>query len=215
MNGSDAGKLSQENGRMKMKRCLATMTALALLVLIAAGCGEPVSPTAGPRPTSDEVNFRLLVSDLEVPTIERFASLNVTITSIGVHKVGEAEGWTEEVLEPAQIVDLRPLTGTNATAVWDGYLTPGQYNKVFIHVSVAEGALLDTGEGETITVKLPSGKLQISKPFEVTESGVTNFVYDISVVEAGKSGQYILKPQIGESGPDQDFDEVPVPKARL
>jgi hypothetical protein len=39
-------------------------------------------------------------------------------------------------------------------------------------------------------------------------SEVTNFVYDLTVVKAGKSGQYILKPQIGQSGADQDFIKV-------
>jgi len=36
----------------------------------------------------------------------------------------------------------------------------------------------------------------------------TNFVYDLTVVKAGKSGQYILKPQINQSGADQDFVKV-------
>jgi hypothetical protein len=56
--------------------------------------------------------------------------------------------------------------------------------------------------------KLPSGKLQMSKPFLVESGEVTNFVYDLTVVEAGNSGQYILKPQIGQSGADQDFIRV-------
>jgi hypothetical protein len=63
-------------------------------------------------------------------------------------------------------------------------------------------------------VKLPGGKLQISKPFEVKDSIVTNFVYDVTVIEAGKSGKYILKPQIAQSGADQKFNEVK-PKGKL
>lgn len=57
-------------------------------------------------------------------------------------------------------------------------------------------------------MKLPSGKLQISKPFEVGEDQEVNFVYDVTVMQAGKSGQYNLKPQIGQSGADQKFREV-------
>ncbi len=37
---------------------------------------------------------------------------------------------------------------------------------------------------------------------------MTNFVYDLTVVEAGRSNQYILKPQIDQSGADQDFIKV-------
>ncbi len=56
-------------------------------------------------------------------------------------------------------------------------------------------------------VKLPSGRLQISKPFTVGDN-TSNFVYDITVIKAGNSGQYILKPQIAESGADQKFNDV-------
>jgi hypothetical protein len=37
---------------------------------------------------------------------------------------------------------------------------------------------------------------------------VTNFVYDLTVVKAGNSGQYILKPQVSQSGANQDFTKV-------
>jgi hypothetical protein len=60
-------------------------------------------------------------------------------------------------------------------------------------------------------VKLPSGKLQISKAFEVASDSVTSFVYDLTVVAAGspQSGiKYILKPQVGQSGADQKFEKI-------
>jgi hypothetical protein len=82
----------------------------------------------------------------------------------------------------------------------------GEYVKVFLEVSEVSGILWDSDEPPDI--KLPSSKLQISKPFTVESGEVTNFVYDLTVVKAGKSGQYILKPQIGQSGADQDFIKV-------
>ncbi len=81
---------------------------------------------------------------------------------------------------------------------------------MFIYVDEVTGELVDTGE--FITVKLPSNKLHLSVPFEVTESYVTSFVYDITVIAAGNSKagrvKYILKPQILESGSEVRFDEV-------
>jgi hypothetical protein len=50
---------------------------------------------------------------------------------------------------------------------------------------------------------LPSQKLQISIPFQITAGSVTSFIYDLTVVSTGnqQSGiKYILKPQVGESG---------------
>jgi len=65
---------------------------------------------------------------------------------------------------------------------------------------------------KTIEVKLPANnRLMISKPFVITEDSGTSFVFDITVVKAGKSGQYILKPQIGQSGADQEFELIEVP----
>jgi hypothetical protein len=58
--------------------------------------------------------------------------------------------------------------------------------------------------GQTVDVKLPSSKLHISRPFEVESDAVTSFTFDITVVATGHNGKYILKPQIGDSGPREE-----------
>ena len=78
---------------------------------------------------------------------------------------------------------------------------------VFIHVDNVTGILNDGGTAE---VKLPSDKLQISKPFTVGDAPV-NFVYDLTVVATAgpqSDSKYILRPQAGESGADQKFELV-------
>jgi len=62
--------------------------------------------------------------------------------------------------------------------------------------------------GDNATVKLPGGKLQISKPFTAQADGTVSFVFDITIVKAGQSGKYILKPQVAESGSNQKFIDV-------
>jgi hypothetical protein len=57
-------------------------------------------------------------------------------------------------------------------------------------------------------VTIPSEKLRLNIPFEVTSTSQTIFVFDISVVSAGQSGKYILQPVIGKSGPAQPFYAV-------
>ena len=52
-----------------------------------------------------------------------------------------------------------------------GDLTAGEYNKVFIYVDDVTGILEGGGAAD---VKLPSQKLQISKPFTISDS-VVNF----------------------------------------
>jgi hypothetical protein len=190
-----------------MKKRLVILLALVVLSLAAGGCNE-LEKLLGPfdSSTEEDVNFRLLISD-EANVIGDFEALNVTITSIGVHPDSLTGSWNEIILDPAEEVNLVWLQDENATEVWSGHLDEGTYNKVFIYASDVEGVLNEDIEGE-YTVKLPGDKLHISQTFEVTTNGVTEFIYDITVIKAGASGQYILQPQIVESGPDKDFEEV-------
>ena len=154
-----------------------------------------------PNPTG---NFVFLISD-DVNAIGDFQSVNVTISKIGLQAEGEDGQWIEFDPE-VEGVDLTRLQGDKAQEIWRGDVPEGQYTKVFIYVSNVSGILEATGR--SISVKLPSDKLQISKSFSVTSGSVVNFVYDVTVVEAGKSGQYIIKPQVGESGVDQSFEKI-------
>jgi hypothetical protein len=71
----------------------------------------------------------------------------------------------------------------------------------------------ENGQRE-IQVKLPSEKLHINEFFTVEpstvedENPIVNFIYDITIFKAGKSGQYIIKPQLDQSGADMPFNEV-------
>jgi len=158
---------------------------------------------SGPSTAS---NFRLLISD-QPNVIGDFEHLNCTISSIGVHPVGDNSTWLQ--FSPnVGTVDLTTLEGNNATEIWSGNITPGQYDKVFIYISNVEGTLAAGVGNGTANVKLPSNKLQISKPFTVSANGTTSFVFDIAVIKAGDSGQYILEPQIASSGVNQGFTKV-------
>jgi hypothetical protein len=203
-----------------MKKSLIIVVIVGLLAMLTLGCAseigqsseqpaqeqEAVSPTDESATNEEGTNFRLLVSD-EKNDIDHFQTLNVTISRVGVHQGGESGNWTEWDLDPGVTVNLTELQGTNATAIWSGVLEDGLYNKVFLYVSDVTGVLVEDIDGE-FSVKLPSGKLQISKLFEVSSGNITEFVYDITVIKAGKSGKYILKPQISESGADQEYVEV-------
>jgi len=163
----------------------------------------PTPPVMIAQPNT-EGNFAFLVSD-EVNAIGDFQELDISISKVTLHLEGDEEKRIEFIPE-AQAVNLTDLQGDRAQEIWRGDVPDGEYSKVFLEVSQISGILWDSEE--EVEIKLPSGKLQISKPFQVEGSEVTNFVYDLTVVEAGQSGQYILKPQIGQSGADQDFVRV-------
>src|SRR4030042_3582091 len=193
--------------RMFKFKLVVVLTVLGMLSLIFGACtATSTDESLLSASTKGNVNFRFLISD-DVNAIEDFASLNVTISKIGVQQGGESGNWTEFTPDITE-VDLKPLDGENATEIWSGNLTPGEYTKVFIYVTEVNGILIDELGGERADVKLPSDKLHISKPFVISENNTTAFVFDITVIKAGKSGQYILKPQIAESGADQKFKEI-------
>lgn len=194
-----------------MKKFLVAMTIVALVAVLAVGCAEISAPATPPAPAATEemANFRLLISD-EPNAIGEFASLNVTVSRIDLQQGGESGGWVTYDLDPKETVDLTELTGDNATEIFNGYVEPGEYTKVLIHTENVTGTLLGD---EKVTVKLPSEKLQISKPFTLGSDLLVDFIFDITVINAGKSDKYILKPQIAQSGPDQEFNEI-APKGK-
>lgn len=105
-------------------------------------------------------------------------------------------------------VDLTEVLGEAAMPVFEGRLEPGSYAKVELHVASVEGIV----DGEEVPVTVPSEKLQITKPFEVSEEPV-DFVFDINVVKKGPNG-YNLLPVISESGvagKGVEMTEVPGP----
>jgi heat shock protein HslJ len=184
---------------------------LCVFSLLAVACtGLPIEQTTSQEPSatthaSSDENFRFLISD-DANAIEKFSSVNITISEIGIHS-SSSGNWTTIIPDVTE-VPLKPLTGDNAMEIWSGIIPSGNYTKVFVYVTDVIGILEEEYGGGSPEIKLPGDKLHINKPFMVSNDTVTSFVYDITVVEAGKSGKYILQPQIAQSGAGQKFREV-------
>ncbi|MFA9517380.1 DUF4382 domain-containing protein [Halopenitus sp. H-Gu1] len=104
-------------------------------------------------------------------------------------------------------VDLTQVVDGDAMPVFEGELSEGTYQKVELHVSEIEGIV----DGEQVEVMVPSGKLQITKPFEIRAEEATSFVFDINVVKRGNQASYNLNPVISKSGvagKDVEVEEV-------
>lgn len=107
---------------------------------------------------------------------------------------GEQKGWSIIDLS-GESADLTQLVGEKAQPIFEGELPAGRYTKLELHVADVEGIVDD----EAVDVFVPSGKLQLTKPFEVEEGEEVSFVFDIHVVRKG-SGGYNLRPVVSESG---------------
>ncbi len=203
-----------EQARVEQRSALArpfgwsrAWVAVAVVLVVAVIGYFGLKPVFFPIEPAPRENFVFLISD-EVNAIGDFASLDVSITSIGLFQEGESGRWIEHEPDVMQ-VDLTLLQGDDAQEIWRGNIPEGRYTKVSIYVTNVSGVLETTGQ--TVNVKLPSNKLQMFKPFEVSGDSVVSFVYDLTVVAAGteQSGiKYILKPQVGQSGAEQKFREI-------
>ncbi|MBV0924527.1 DUF4382 domain-containing protein [Halomicroarcula limicola] len=188
-----------------------SLQVLLVAAVLLAGCAggvsdAPGSPTAADRSgtsgttatttatTGGTVAF--YISD-EKNAIGDFRYLNVTVSRVGFERTGNGSGGWVEFSGGNTTLDLTTLQGENATLV-DAYRLPNAtYGKVFVHVSEVNATLED---GERVRVKLPSEKLQLNDEFTVRDGTEVDFVFDITVVKAGNSGKYVLKPVISESG---------------
>jgi hypothetical protein len=190
-----------------MKKYWCIIASLFLVVVLMAGCtGSPGETSPG-----ETANLRFLLSDddNEVTAIGDFTSVIVTVSKIGFHQGSGSGNWTEPESYGPWTGDLLDLIGTDATVIWNGYIEPGNYTKAFIYVSNVTGTLTPEAGGGQADIRIPSDKLQITIPFTVTAGGaIVDFVFDITIIKAGKSGQYLIIPQVGESGPDKEYREV-------
>ena len=166
-----------------MRKFVGVITALILALFLATGCNALFFPGGVPDAGAN-ANFRMLLSD-EPNAIDDFETVMVTITGIGLLPAGEDAEWINiELTEPWE-GDLKELLGDNASEVWGGIIPEGDYTKAFIYVEDIEATL--TGD-VAATVKIPSGKLQISKPFSVDDGEIVDFVFDITIIRPATAG---------------------------
>jgi hypothetical protein len=183
---------------------------LFLVAMVMVGCaGSPGGTSPG---ETGYLRFLLSDDDSEVTAIDDFESVIMTVSRIGFQQGGESGNWTGPDNYAPWTGDLLDLIGTNATAIWEGYIDAGYYTKAFIYVSNVTGTLKPELGGGQADIWLPSDKFQITMPeipFAVTGDGaIVDFIFDVTVVKCGESGQYVIMPQVADSGPDHDYREV-------
>jgi hypothetical protein len=142
-----------------------------------------------------------------------FDNVFVTVEKVRVHQsasAGDADGgWTDINVTPARKIDLNTLTNGVLEELGTTQLPAGQYSQVrLVLASNAVGTTTFANSvvpsGGTLTaLATPSGQqsgLKLQAHFEVASGQQADLVLDFdackSVVKAGNSGQFILKPVI-------------------
>ena len=141
-----------------------------------------------------------------------FDAVHVTVHKVRVHQSSTAgdndAGWSEIVLNPARRVDLLSLTNGVLMELGQIPLPTGKYTQMRLVLAdnntsqPLANAVSPTG-GREVALKTPSGQqsgVKTNINIDIAENKMADFVLDFdackSVVQAGASGQYLLKPVV-------------------
>lgn len=169
--------------------------------------------------SSDGGGFGTLELGLTDAATTEYQAIYVTIAEVQVNKQSETEGeggW-ETVMKPGQTYNLMELVNGVMATLGVGELAAGKYGQMRLIL----GELPETpgnnilgvphpfanyfidGDNNSIELKIPSGYqtgIKIVKGFTINASQVTEMILDFdadkSVVQAGNSGKWLLKPTI-------------------
>jgi len=189
---------------MKMTRW--ALAAVAACGMFVSGCGGGSGGGGGIGGTGI-----MRVSLTDAPACG-YDEVNITIDRIRVHQSANASdtdsGWTDIVLNPARKIDLLELQNGVMESLGETPLPTGKYTQlrmVLVENSNSNplaNSVVPTGEEET-ELETPSGTqsgIKVNMDVDVSEGQAVDLVLDFdacrSVVKAGNSGRYNLKPVI-------------------
>ena len=191
---------------MKRNTYFARRVLLGIVASMLVACGGSDGDGAPAGPASPGT-LRVALTDKPACGYDE---VNVTVEKVRVHQSASAAedggGWSEVVLNPVKRVDLLTLTNGVLEELGATSLPAGNYTQVRLVLSSNSVAVplansvVPTGGTET-ALDTPSGQqsgLKINTNVGVASNQVTDIVLDFhvceSVVSAGQSGRYILKP---------------------
>ena len=183
-------------------RILSALGTAMFAVLMACGGGGG---------TSSQPMGTLRVALTDAPACG-FDAVNVTIQKLRVHQSASAvdadPGWSEIVLAPVQRVNLLNLQNGVLAELGQTPLPAGKYTQLRVVLGANDSAaplansVLPTGGVET-ALTTPSAQqtgLKMNVDLDVGANQMLDLVLDFnackSVVKAGNSGKYLLKPVI-------------------
>ncbi|MEN6561616.1 MAG: DUF4382 domain-containing protein [Acidobacteriota bacterium] len=158
---------------------------------------------------------RLSLSMIDKPS-DDYLAVYVTIAEIDVHAAGDAEGAWTAIATPNKTIDLLALANGVREELALADLAAGRYSQMRLIIgTTADSGLnilggshpyanyvIDAGEAAR-EMKIPSGLqtgVKLVQGFTINANSTTELTFDFdasrSVVVAGRSGHYLLKPTI-------------------
>jgi hypothetical protein len=120
----------------------------------------------------------------DAPPKKEVTSINVTVTSVEIHKAGasadDESGWLPMKLSGANTFDLLQISGLESVLATSD-LTPGTYTQ--IRMDVTKVSVTFKGS-QPEAAKLPSDKLKFTQPFEVAAGQTTVLLFDFDALKS-------------------------------
>lgn len=168
------------------------LSLVLLLPLLIMSCDSSDSNT-------ETGTLRVLLTDAPAD----YESVFIDVQGVRIHQSTDAEeedsGWIDIMTEPNR-VDLLSLINGNVELLGELDLEPGQYNQMRFILGEDNEVVID---GESIPLDTPSAQqsgLKLNIQSDITEGGLYTLLLDFdasrSIVQAGASGKFILKPVI-------------------
>lgn len=133
-----------------------------------------------------------------------YDAVNVTIERVRVHKSASAGdndgGWVDIALAQPTTVDLLSLRNGVLSELGSAQLEAGRYTQMRLVLLKDANTIVPTGGSEQplTTPSATQSGLKFNIGIDVAANEVADFVLDFdackSIVKAGKSGKYLLKP---------------------
>jgi hypothetical protein len=192
---------------MKFGKLAGWLIAAPAAVLVA--CGGGGGGSAGGSGSTGTLKLALT----DAPACG-YKQVNVSVEKIRIHKSESASetdsGWSEIALSPAHRVDLLSLTNGVLHELGQTPLEPGKYTQMRLVLSENSTAnptansvvLMDNSEVPLTTPSGQSSGVKIKTNIDISATQMADYVLDfdacksVHVVKAGKSGNYLLKPQL-------------------
>jgi hypothetical protein len=194
-----------------MLQLIKSMRSRTALALAAAGIGAAALLAACGGGSSDSGSGTLQLSLTDAPSCG-YDHVYVTVQKVRVHQSSSASdtdsGWSEIVLSPAKRVDLLTLTNGVLTDLGQTPLPAGKYTQMRLVLGANDSttplanSVVPTG-GSEVALDTPSAMqsgLKMNIDIDIAADKMADFVIDFdackSVVRAGNSGKYNLKPVV-------------------
>jgi hypothetical protein len=190
-----------------------TSTRSAILPLLVSSFALAVGLAAcgGGSSSSDTGQGTLKLGLTDAPACG-YDQVNVTVAKVRVNQSATAAdtdaGWTDITLSPPVRVDLLSLANGTFTALGQAPLAAGHYSQIELVLAANDTAhpmansVVPTG-GAEVALTTPSAQqsgLKLNADIDIAANQLADFLLDFnackSVVHAGNSGKYLLKPVI-------------------